>query len=341
MNDQPHKQADIPAPHTDHAPVPQLEPPAQPLTAPSKSGSYVGLWIGLGVLFAVLLLSGGLVWYIVTRSDSPLQSILSNDSPLTHEERLYAALENNMNTSVIRQTYTSELSGQTVTNDAISDFSDPANPRTKTTFLIGAKDQEPAIDIDMIGTTSYCEYGRINKVPADIAAPLTGQRDYIGKWLKAATKEESTRTFDPFSICSSINKTYGEILVGNYSSDDRQDLMRIVRTKQPYRFNEDEVQAVTRGGKKQYKYYVTLNREAVQQLNDLAAARLGLEGEQLPGNATKASLWIDATSNRFTRVETSSDGMNVTVDLSYPSSADIQLPTETLPVTSVQQTRLQ
>lgn len=294
------------------------------LREPAPKKSHKGLMIG-GIIATILVLAaGGSAYAWMQYTNSP-------------QQRLYRALENHMTTSYIQQNYkqditlagTADLSMQSTT-----DFSDPKAPKSYIEYTQRTNEKDESdLSGKLIGLNDKEYYANLTKTlnfsgqDSDLA-PVTNQ------WYRVDTDESiGGIIFDPLGALTAVNTSKGEVLVGNFNKDVRQDLMTFIKEHNIYIIKSSEEVAVD--GEKMTKYELAINLDRVNELNDKATKALGLpkgtkvnDVKQKDGQTNH--LWVSHKSNRIVKAEltrkslgTKSDGSKATdvstIDISYPS----------------------
>ena len=79
--------------------------------------------------------------------------------------------------------------------------------------------------------------------------------------------------------------------------------------------------------------------QGIREVNEEASSRLGIEMvanlDYDDSQFDKLILYIDKESGRFSKVEIQSKEGQVGIDMGYPSALNIEIPTETVPFSSV------
>ena len=306
--------------------------------APKKSHAGRIIMIILGI---VLLLGGAAAAYVYAQQNQARNTQPVAAAPVDAKALFYQAIENHMKVNYIRQEYDMEQTDESMGHMighvvGISDFSNPALPKSKITYTVKSDDAKSPMDLagellDLQEDNYY--YGMLTKnaVTEPSAQTATEANIAANTWYKISKADMamSIFVFDIGGFRQSVNITTGQVVVGNYSDENRQELMTFIKDHEVYKIKSNE--AVTVDNQKMTKYGIEIDDKTLAELNDRAKAALKLDTETdvqstLQGDKVKYEFLVDNTTKRIMRVKLerpSSDGKAVdssTITLSYPKS---------------------
>lgn len=310
----------------------------------SHAGRVIAIVIGL-----VVLLGGGAAAFVYMQQKQATDATVA--AQLDTKALFYDAIENHMKVKYIHQQYDSEQDGGTSGTlvghlDGITDFSDPAKPKSRVAYTIKNEDSETVVEMagELLDLQETNYYGMVAKTAANAAiADTTTEKDIqADTWYKVPRDNPfaSTLVFDPIGALRTINVTTGQVLVGNYKDDMRRELLNFINDRKVYTINGSE--AITIEDKEMTKYNISIDTDALKELNKKAETALGITPgadsddeslTQYDGNV-KYEFMVDNKSKRIAKVKLerkSSSGQSdgtATILLSYPESVseDLKMP---------------
>lgn len=277
---------------------------------------------------------------ILSVTTAIIVSILFGFFRPNYQKIFYDAVENHMSTGYISQKNTSKMnymgSKLVAVVDSTSDFTNVKVPKTisHTTIEVAGK---KIADYESITTKSYIEYAKIAQLGDGVEV---GELKFDqNTWYEFASEEEASRV-DLLQMTKATNTTFGELIVGRYYTFTRQVLLKMYKDKDCFRFDVNkDVKEEYIDGKNLVRYDVKLNMQGIREVNEEASSRLGIEMvanlDYDDSQFDKLILYIDKESGRFSKVEIKSKEGQVWIDMGYPSALNIEIPTETVPFSSV------
>jgi hypothetical protein len=327
---------------------PQVQPPAytpdqqpQPITpvplspfeqqyqstlqqASSPKKSRVGLMIA-GIVAAVLVIGGGGAAYAW---------IQANNSP---EQRLNRAIESHLSTTLIQQDYEQNLSlgGEIkISMKGTSDFSDAKAPKSYIKYDVQSDVavMTRAGELVLLDDKEY--FAKLTK-SANFEGMGSEYLPVMNQWYRVDADDfGGSLLLDPASVGKNINVPTGEVLVGNFNESTRKELMAFIKEKSVYTIKSSQV--VTVDGQKMTQYDISLDADALNELNKKAIKALGLPEDSHRTYTAQPSqintFWVNHKTGRLAKAEMTRDSSSVnaegaktkevsTVTLSYPTSA--------------------
>lgn len=158
---------------------------------------------------------------------------------------------------------------------------------------------------------SYIEleqsYYRITQKEGSKATKLP--QTIIGKW--AASNPDPKYSSSDYSVVTSLPYVIlDEVIVGNFSDVDRQQLLDFMLENQVYVFNEQNVTSQKAGSQETLVYEVNINQEKLIELNKTTGQMLGAKQDtvqavvnrKLSEKPKKAQIFIDASTKTVNKV---------------------------------------
>lgn len=248
-------------------------------------------------------------------------------------DRFYQAIEQNMQTSYIRKHYIindfkmfEDVHLGSYDIDSYSDFSNPKSPRsriTEETTFSGKFDK-----INYIATKDYSNYIQYIHTPnADLGQAPNLK---LNQWHSVDMQYLGTTDF--FNFGGKLNTTLGELLVGNYSANDRIALLNMYKNLKAFKFDpQKDVGRQQVNGEDAYVYTVMMNGDAITKINREAVKRLGLATSVPDIYSGSIKLAVSGKTGRFIQLnEDPTSDSGAIINYEYPTSLDIQIPTSTL-----------
>lgn len=300
----------------------------------------------IGILMAILLVgaigAGAYsVWQNIRANNHP--SISGVSITAADKERLYEAINNHLATKYVRQTYsqTTEPLNMGITKlDAISDFSDPSNPKSHILYEIKSGTGENTIDGagEIIVRDSKEFFGKLSK-PVLFYQGDESLKPKENQWYQIPISDTAGETLlDPISVRTSLNSSMGEVPVGNFANKTRQGLLKLIKDRQVYLIKKAD--EATLESKKMTHYDIDFNAAAANELNKKVADVIGAKDGTIIANFTKSDvrsmeIWIGHETGRIAQIKmnreypaaksekTSTIKESIIVTLSYPNNATV------------------
>jgi hypothetical protein len=297
--------------------VQQADQPVQ------KKHSIKKLLIIVAVVAAALLVSiGGVLAYMSTLP-----------TPKDHLEKaiINAASTNSLAQSAVM---TGSIDGTDTDADIKieSDFSDPANPKTKGVvkmdFSIYGAPLSLASDFICVSKTEcYIKYTE-SIAPDELGIDTTA---YLNKWLQFDPTND-TEFADPFGVITGLNTVLGDIITGNISGDAKSKIEQAAKEGSAYSFTTATNEEVN--GSKALKYDLTLNKDKVKELNNIVAKQYSLKADTVTEDITeKMNLWVVTDTNQIVRAESEVSGVKISLNFSkFGETITITAPSDYLTV---------
>ena len=302
------------------------------------------------IIGLLLLLGGGAAFYVYAQQQA--QSEAAIVTPIDTKKLFYDAIENHMKVSYIQQEYDTEQVDESSAKTTgqvtgISDFTDPAKPKSKITYSVETPGVESPLTMagEIVDLNDGSYYSKLTKSPAFTDTKSQAVTDdfslALDTWYKVPNSDAgmSMILFDPAGMRKTINATGGQVLVGNYKDSIRQELMQFIDDNQIYVIKGTE--SVTVDKKPMTQYNITIDDKSLKKLNKKAESLLGISTDdtktesEVPMTAdVKYEFLIDNDSKHLIQVKLERQGADkkstdaATIILSYPKSVadDIKKP---------------
>jgi hypothetical protein len=253
------------------------------------------------------------------------------------ERTFYGAIENNLRTrSVTRQV--EQSSGSQKLNQGVELTLSPKAVAHGFTTMSQSGSVNASVKTELVSTATE-EYVRYTAIDTDqknsAGAPLNFQ-ELLNIWGKSS----SERTGQPGEL-------YGESILGvvpsaNLGVHNRQALMKLIREKKVYDFDEQKLERTIQNGRPTYTYTVTVAPEAYISLLKEFGGMVGLQQlqsldpEQYKGaQPLTFRLGVDVWGQKLTSVEYAGGARTERVG-GYGIHHDIELPKNSIPVEELQ-----
>ncbi|HEX7483651.1 MAG TPA: hypothetical protein VF281_00710 [Candidatus Saccharimonadales bacterium] len=313
---------------------------------PAPKKSHVGRVIAI-VIGLLVLIGGGAAAYLYTQQQQT-ESNTAVVTPIDTKKLFYEAIENHMKVSYIRQQYDSErvdaTNGKTTVDIiGISDFTDPAKPKSKVSYEINSTSATPPLNMagELIDLQEQNYYAKLtNSSLIENKTQTTVNTDFaMDTWYSIPKGDTTTGAllFDPGGTREIINVSSGQVLVGNYKDEDRQKLMAFINENQVYTIGGTET--VSADDKAMTRYNISIDTKVLEELNKKAEDILGtkIDSKRNPTMQdadVKYEFLIDNDTKHIVEVKLSRQSSDEkttdteTVLLSYPKSAgdDVKKP---------------
>lgn len=286
------------------------------------------------ILVLVLLVVGGAGAFYWWQSGQPKEATVKQSVALTAEqaEALYFdAIEQHMKTPyIVQKAVQTTGTGDdklTINLEATSDFSDLKNPKTKLEYTTkDEKSSENSVALGReqiaIGPTLYAKVGK----DATLNSPAY-EKD---KWYHVQEDNSLGRLLlDSFTIAEGVNTPLGQVLVGDFSEQDRTQLMTFIKDNNIYSLSNHKSE--TLNGGQAVRFTVKLNVKKSDDLNAKAAQILGIKNV-LAGRAEGSPVietfdaWIGKDDKKFKKVhftvqESGKELGSSTFSFEYPTTS--------------------
>ena len=303
--------------------------------APKKfhAGRVVAIIVGI-----LLLVGGAAAAYVYAQQKSTNQEPVVAAKPVDTKALFYDAIENHMSVSYIGQQFDIEqvepTLGRMVANaKGLTDFSNPAKPKSRITYDIKGFDTKPPLNVtgELLDLQENNYYAQLTKPDATATNNNPAGADIeMDTWYQVPVGDNAYGMFlfDVGSMRTTINVSEGQMLVGNYPENIRKDLMKYIKDNKVYTIKNTE--AVNSDDTKMTKYTVSIDGSALNKLNDKARAALAIKTSDPRdyskdgGDDINYELFVDTNEKRLAKVHIerpSSDKKftdKVTVTFSYP-----------------------
>jgi hypothetical protein len=212
-----------------------------------------------------------------------------------------------------------------------SDFSDPANPKSKGTVgmefeIFGVAISLKSEFICVSSTDCYIKYTEYT-IPDEMGTEATTA--FLNKWLQFNPYDD-TAFADPFGMIVGLNTVLGDIITGNITGDAKAKIEQAAKDGSAYSFTSSVEEQVN--GKSALKFDVTVNKDKVLELNKAVAAQYQLKDETKSDDIIdKMNVWVATDNDQIVKAESTVDGVKITLDISKQGeSITIEAPTDYL-----------
>lgn len=294
----------------------------------------------IGIVLSLLLVGviGVGVYSILQKSGLANNPFASPDT-ITDlaEERFYLAIEKHLQTRYVHQVYEQVTGGEgedAVKLDVISDFSDPANPKSNIRYDLKSGSGENVIngvgEIMVLDKNEY--FGKLSK-PVLIYQGSEAAKPKENQWYRI-TNDDATgeMLIDPMSTRVGLNTPMGEFPVGNFNDTTRQELMQFIKRQNVYSVKGSN--EVTEENKKLTHYNIEVNAGLVSELNKRIANAIGVKDEAaiisfVKDDVKNMEVWVSNETGRIVKTKFNREYAaqrnksplteTVTTTISYPS----------------------
>jgi hypothetical protein len=244
---------------------------------------------------------------------------------LTPDKVFTAALGKLLSTKTITQTATSRTVNGTLTFDD-SNLKDP-----KVTMTATARDSGLEFKLNGYGSlkNGYLKYSSFGSAAIDNV--LSG---LVGKWVQVRTNGQLASNADASTaeLADPRYLLFGDLMVGNFSTKDRQDLLQFITANKIYTYDLKHVTVGTLAGKRVYAYSITENIPKLKALNKKVAGIVGIPVADIQsalddlGTAGTTKVYIAVDSKEIVKYTTVQDGE--TISGAYTDYDTTSLPQE-------------
>ena len=304
---------------------------------PAPKKSHAGRIIAL--IFGILILLGGAAAAYVYAQQKQSQPQQTAALLIDTEDLFYQAIQNHMSVSYVGQQYeldqTNSATGHLIGHvKGVTDFSDPAKPKSKIVYDVKNQGPDPVIDVtgEILDLQESNYYARLTKTDTSTKNETAAAAGVdMETWYQIPTGDLAYGmfVFDIGGMRPMINSSEGQVVVGNYSKQVRQDLMKFIKDNNVYTIKDTKT--VDTDKEKTTKYTVVIDSQALNKLNEKARTALGLtttekkDFTEYGGDNVKYEFFVDTNKKRFSKVylerlsedKKSTDKMTIT--LSYPN----------------------
>lgn len=264
---------------------------------PKKSQKIVIAGVITVVIFTALAVAGYLWW---GRSEP--------------ERRLYGAIENLLKTSYINRDYTVENSdGRSILITSKSDFSVPAQLKSEADYAYdrGPKDSKITGNLIVLADKTY---GKFTQLPNNLLTNTT-----VNQWYDSS-RTDAGIPIDYLGLSKTLNSSLGQVVIGNYSSNERSEIVNKIRTSSVYtiiEMNQSQNKSILTV-KIDYSKFNQISN-AIKQITEINQAA------PLTKQVTNAIFTIDNQSNDLVSIKevsknTDKTSTQTTILFSYPTT---------------------
>lgn len=213
------------------------------------------------------------------------------------------------------KTVTQSTSGSNISESFAYDGSNIKNP--KVNISVALKSSGLTNKLSGYGTlrNGYMKYTSFGSPAIDDKVP-----SLVNKWIQLRkdgvvlkdVDAESEGMVDPRVLA------YGDLMVGNFSANDRQKLLDYITANKIYGYDVKHVTTSIVHGSKVYVYPVTENVSKLKELNKKVAAIMGVSDSDIKtaldqlGTSGTTKLYVDIHSKQIVKYTTTQDGETVT-----------------------------
>jgi hypothetical protein len=338
----------VPKPFSQFGAVPGKATPADHSTEKAHRLRSI---IGIGIILLIIGMLGTGAYQVLWNNHPDNSVVLPQpDEAKVVEARLHQALDRHLRTQYVRQVYDQKAQGEAtgaLTLDTVSDFSDPASPKSHIRYDVQAGTGENAIkesgEIMVLDEKDY--FGKLS-APALSNQGTDAVKPKVGQWYKVSNTDSTGETLvDPLSARTGLNSSLGEIPIGNFNESTHRELMQFITERNVYAIQSSK--EVTEGAKKLTLYMIKFNPELVNELNKKIAEKIDRADMQSlvsfgQNDVKDMKVWVDNISGRITRVAFKREYTRaadapkplpetITISLSYPAnSMDIYTPEDAI-----------
>jgi hypothetical protein len=241
---------------------------------------------------------------------------------MTPEKRFTTALENHLQVRTIGQDYELKTSqygmDASATIHSVMDISDIKKPKVTGDYTLTGYDSAPReVKFALADpSTAYISYTKLT-APAE-------KMPTLGSWYQYNPSNRLTgAVVEPIEVAQMIPKATGEIIVGSFTADQRQKIMKQITDHSPYTI----VSSKDEGS--QMHYVISYDITQLNALNKLVAGMDGEDSSQdLVGSnqPSQVDIWVDKSSNQFAKYTAAKDKESETVTINYPTNTTVTMP---------------
>lgn len=250
------------------------------------------------------------------------------------ERRFYTMLDKLMQASYIERAITIENeikdkkypSSEQIEIKAVSDFSNPATPKSKFTYDYYARDSEKSVAVS--GETVVENSSEFATKFEKYTIPRVDDIR-TGQWYRVSSRERET--YDPSWLIDLVNTTQTNVICGNFSDNQRQDLLGFIVTNNIYSIDNFKTEEFD--GKEYTVYTVKLDYKQIAKLNEKLKDSYKLTSVQsLSDEVSTLEVWVDNNTNLPYKIQEhiKLDDINLTASMtaiySFPDGIDIKMP---------------
>lgn len=308
-----------------------MEPVAGIETAKRKRKKVFRL-IAVAFVLVIVVFAGATGTYLFVQQNSP-------------EVRFYQALENSMQVSYVSREYTIKTKkSDTITSNGIvadTDFSDPKSPKSHLKHELSQtqnSSERSFIGEDII--LNDREYVSLAKSITPNTLPGNTELNQWYTYSAYAIGRESVEYSPDDESRLTLNSAQGIIVMGNFSSAHRAQLMDTIQKHKVYLVLDGEPE--DKNNKQLTRYTIQINHSALNELNKEVADLLDIGRVHListsQSNDEEFKLWVDNTTGRFVKmtytVGKNKDSLRSEKDIefSYPATLSITKPPNVIDV---------
>lgn len=271
----------------------------QPRSGRSKKGSF----------FKAALLSVGAI--VIAGGFAAGAYVAYTAFSASPQDRFNTAIEKRLDTTLIQQDYdisvTYQFIDMKVRVTSVSDFSDPANPKSKGRYTVDLGNidgqSSSSAEAEFVIPNKSDTYVRFISVPAsDASIP----KNALNQWVKLDT-DYSRFILDPFSVASELNTPLGEIITGRFGGELRDSMLARIRNDFIYGVTNSSDEDLA--GIPVTKYSVNLNKGRLTGLNNYVAEQLDLSAPSAENPYPSSSFvaWVNRETDYIVRLQLKDD----------------------------------
>ncbi|HSX31231.1 MAG TPA: hypothetical protein VLE99_04905 [Candidatus Saccharimonadales bacterium] len=243
----------------------------------------------------------------------------------TPDKVFHAAITKLLSTTSITQSV-GDANNMGVVSYNLSNLKDP-----HVSVSLSIKAPGETIKLSGYGTlqNDYVKYNSFGDPTSDRA--LSG---IVNKWVQMRTNGTLATGADPSieDLTSPRYLAFGDIMIGNFSAAQRQQILQFIQTNNIYSYNAKKVTTATVNGKKVYVYPITENIAKLKELNKKVAPMMGLSTSDIQdvldtlGTSGNPKLYITVGSKEIVKYTLQESGATATG--SYTDYGSTTLPSE-------------
>ncbi len=296
----------------------------------SKNGSNVvsinkkaaAVWVTTGAI-VILILSGWLWFHSVYMSSNNV---------------FWGMLDNNLATTSVTEHVTQIGQAQSVEQYIQKQF----GAQNSVHSLISLKQKQgktvATVKSETIGTLS-ADYSRYLSVDRQRITAKGQPEDFssvVGLWVKTDIKNNQAASNQSFK-----QNVLGVVPFANLNSDQRQNIIKMLRDKDVYDISTGSIKSISVNGRPAFVYDVNIKPKAyievmIQVVRDMGLGNIGLDASQYDNSSTyKAQFTVDKLSRHLVKI-TYSATSQITTYSSQGLEQKITLPTNTITMAELQ-----
>ena len=293
----------------------------------TKQKKPISMALAFGIaIFALIAVGVGLVLY-QNRDLGPVATF----------DRM---IEQSLDTDTFTQRYLTDVGFAKFDVTARSDFSDIMSPAINADMNIEISffgDLKLETELTAIEDDVYLRYENV-EINVDESQAAGGEipDELINAWFQLVDDGLSVAN-DDFSLgdlSTGINTVLGQVLIGNFSDEQDEQILNFIDENPIYMYEEADVVSEDVDGVDTYKYQITINTENLSELTRLVAPMLGITDEaeveeQIASlqEPTEFTVWVTKGSRQLHKVEFGEEDATSTVEYSdYNDGLRVEAP---------------